>query len=541
MKAVILATNESINLAPLTDTLPDSMLPLTSKPVMAYTIELLARAGINDIVICLQRMGGSIEAWFGSGRRWGVNISYSLQRDSLGDAGAMKWAKSTINSQFIVLPGNALLDLDIQNVIEAHKQSKCSATIITGKRSHTSESSIKNNDILNEQTGAYIFEPELLDLVPSRETFDIQTQLIPLLKNKGIKTNYFNHSGYWNPIESFNDLKNAQVAYLMSASESPNPENDTEITAFEPQNPHPFQFSDISGNRFGSNVWAGKNNIIHPSVRIYQPVVIGDNCQVGRDVELGPFTIIGSNSIIDDEASIRNSTVSEKTYIGKLVNVEGKLVTRNLMIDFETGLSAYITDPFLIGEASPPIINNSFRLLVDKFLALLFILILLPLIILIGLFSLLGTGRIFKVVQRIGIVPGDIVYGDVISPSRIELRHFNTRRENNNLTFFTRWIEKSSLHRLPELFSVVSGNLSFVGVKPLLPEEADLLIEEWHFQRYSFSAGFTGLWYTECTDGAKDDASLIYDIYYVAVRSFKEDLRILIKTPSRWIRNLLYS
>ena len=79
MKAVILATNESIDLAPLTDIIPGSMLPLPGKPIMAYTLELLARAGINEVVICLHRMGGNIEAWFGSGRRWGVNIKDSLQ------------------------------------------------------------------------------------------------------------------------------------------------------------------------------------------------------------------------------------------------------------------------------------------------------------------------------------------------------------------------------------------------------------------------------------------------------------------------------
>jgi NDP-sugar pyrophosphorylase family protein len=528
MKAVILATNESLHLAPLTDNLPGPMLPLAGKPIMAYTVELLARAGINDIVICLHRMGGSIEAWFGSGRRWGVNISYSLQRDFLGDGGAVKWAQGFVDEPFLFMQGNSLHDLNIEQLIDSHQKSKCQMTIVMSKKGADPDLSIDTQNGLSEQTGAYIFEPELLDFIPHREVFDIQTQFIPLLEEKNINPNYFTQTEYWNPIRSFQDLANAQKTYLISSSE----ENlKKQLT---------LQYPTIYGNRFGKSVWTGKNNIIHPSVRIFPPVVIGDNCQVGKDVELGPYTIIGSNSIIDDEASIRQSTIVEKTYIGKLVNVEEKIVNRNLIIDVATGQSTYVTDTFLIGEASPPMINNHIRMLLDKTLAIFMVFILSPFLILISLFLFITTGKIFKVIERIGILPSDMADGDVISPSRIKLKHFNTYKRDGNPSMLTAWIEKSSLHRLPELFGVISGRLSFVGVKPLLPEEAGQLNEEWQYQRYNFCAGFTGLWYTE-NSGDKDEASLIHDIYYVAVRNLKEDLRILIKTPARWAKNLLDS
>lgn len=521
MKAVILATNESDNLAPLTDILPGSMLPLPGKPLMAYTLEMLARSGIEEVVICLHRMGGNVEAWFGTGRRWGIHINYSLQRDTLGDAGAIKWAKSIIGERMLFLPGNALHDLDIDQLIRSHEESGCPATIVT-------------NASAPNHTGAYIFEPELLDFIPGRETFDIETQLIPLLQKNGVGINYFDHTGYWNPVSTFQELREAQATYLTSAAAK---EEDSDSHTADAAH---LRYPSIPGNRFGDNVWAGKNNIIHPSVRIAPPVVIGDNCQIGKDVELGPFSIIGSNVIIDDEASIRQSCVIDKTYLGKLVNVENKIVMRNLMVDAQTGDSTHVTDPFLIGEASPPIINIGFRILWDKCLAAVLIILLSPLLLLIALLSLISTGKVFQTIERIGILPSDLISGGTVSPDRIQLKHFSTRRQNGKLALLTGWVERSGLHRLLELFSIVSGQLSFVGVKPLLPEEADLLVEDWQQQRYSFSAGFTGLWYTENNGLTQGDTALPHDIYYVAVRNFQEDLRILLKTPARWVKNLLF-
>ena len=508
-----------MKLSPLTHKLPSPLLPVAGKPIMAYTIEMLAQAGIHDIVICIQHMSGNIEASFSNGRRWGVNIQYSLQRDSLGDAGAVKWARGLLDDSFIVLQGDSFIELDIPELIESHQQSNSLLTKV-----------IKKNDQESQPTGCYIFEQAIFDSIPNRQTYDIETQLIPKLIANQVSIHEFDHKNYWSPVTSFETLQNLQSDFIDVVANNANEKDRDQLKTIS-----------FNGNRFGPKVWAGNNNIIHPSVRIFPPVIIGDNCQVGKDVELGPYTVVGSNCIIDDEASIRQSTVTEKTYIGKLVNVEDKIITSNLIIDVPTAKSTYITDPFLISGATPPMINNGFRLILDKIIAVILLILLSPLLLLAGLMAICGTGRMFKSVERIGVIPSDIVSGNVLSPSRLNLIHFNTRRKNGKTSILTHWVEHSGLYRISELFGVLSGRLSLIGVKPLSTEEADRLIEDWQFQRYSFSAGFTGLWYTEQNHEEREDAALIYDVYYVAMRSFREDMRILAKTLPRWTKNLLFS
>lgn len=515
MKAVILATNTSQNLQPLTDSLPDPLVPLVGRPIIVYTLELLARAGLQDVVVCLHNNAGNIESTLGTGRRWGLNLEYSLHRDSLGDAGAIGWARGLLNEPFLLIPGNGFFDLNIDDIQQSHSKSGAHLTIL---------------DHMSGYTGCYMLNPEVVDLIPARKAFDIQTQLIPKIRQEGFAVNRYVHDGYVNKICSFKALQDTQQIYMQSAISDSDKEPEVKI-----------QYPTISGNRFGESVWAGKNNIIHPTVRIFPPVVIGNNCQIGREVELGPYTVVGSNSIIDDEASIRHSTIVDKTYIGKLVNVEDKLVTKSLMIDFPTSHSTYITDSFLIGEAAPSSVNNGFRFLLDRAFAAILILLLFPVLVILGLCSLLGTGRVFNYVNRIGVPPYKAVYERSVSPSQLRLNHFSVRNKDQNLTFLTKWIFRSGLHRLSELINVMQGNLSLVGVKPLSQEEAGQISEEWQYQRYGYSAGFTGLWYTEQDDVSLWDSTIIYDVYYVAMRNLNEDFRILLKTPTRWLKNNLFS
>ena len=124
--------------------------------------------------------------------------------------------------------------------------------------------------------GAFLFQPEILDYIPERQSFDILSDLIPALTAANQTVNTFNHKGYWNQLHSFQELQRAQMDFI-----------DTLLGIHHEDNLTFLNIPTINGNKFGPTVWAGKNNIIHPSVRIYPPVVIGDNCQIGKDVELG--------------------------------------------------------------------------------------------------------------------------------------------------------------------------------------------------------------------------------------------------------------
>ncbi|MCA9972064.1 MAG: sugar transferase, partial [Anaerolineales bacterium] len=97
---------------------------------------------------------------------------------------------------------------------------------------------------------------------------------------------------------------------------------------------------------------------------------------------------------------------------------------------------------------------------------------------------------------------------------------------------------RSGLHRLPELWHVLRGDLALVGVRPLPPAEAAALTEEWQQQRYGRPAGFTGPWFVQPDAHTSPEAALMADTYYVATRTWQTDLRLAARTPLAWATHL---
>jgi MurNAc alpha-1-phosphate uridylyltransferase len=113
MKAMVLAAGRGERLRPLTDTLPKPLLSVRGKPVIAWTIERLARAGITDLVINHAHLGHKVEEALGDGRRFGVAIRYSPEREALETAGGIANALTLLGSDpFIVVNGDVFCDFD---------------------------------------------------------------------------------------------------------------------------------------------------------------------------------------------------------------------------------------------------------------------------------------------------------------------------------------------------------------------------------------------------------------------------------------------
>jgi len=77
MKAIVLAAGRGERMRPITDRMPKPLVPVAGKPLIAYHLEALARAGVRDIVINLSHLGAQIPAALGDGSRFGVRIQYS--------------------------------------------------------------------------------------------------------------------------------------------------------------------------------------------------------------------------------------------------------------------------------------------------------------------------------------------------------------------------------------------------------------------------------------------------------------------------------
>ena len=232
MKALIMAGGFGTRLKPLTNNLPKPMVPMVNKPMMQHIIELLTRCKITDLVTLLYFHPEMIENYFGDGSKFGVKMTYIGAADDLGTAGSVRNAKNYLNSPFLVISGDLLTDFDLVKAIEFHNKKKAKATmvltrvenplpfgiVITDEDGRITKFMEKPSwsevfsDTIN--TGIYILEPEILDLIPPGKEFDFSNDLFPLLlHNKAALYGYI-AEGYWRDVGSLDEYRQANLDIL---------------------------------------------------------------------------------------------------------------------------------------------------------------------------------------------------------------------------------------------------------------------------------------------------------------------------------------
>jgi len=117
-----------------------------------------------------------------------------------------------------------------------------------------------------------------------------------------------------------------------------------------------------------------------------------------------------------------------------------------------------------------------------------------------------------------------------------EVRHLNERQrvtfkatDDPRITPIGRWLRKTSLDELPQLWNVLTGTMSLVGPRPPLPGEV-VEYDIWHRRRLSMKPGITGLWQVEARHEADFDRWVERDLVYIDGWSIWLDLKILMRT-----------
>jgi lipopolysaccharide/colanic/teichoic acid biosynthesis glycosyltransferase len=102
-------------------------------------------------------------------------------------------------------------------------------------------------------------------------------------------------------------------------------------------------------------------------------------------------------------------------------------------------------------------------------------------------------------------------------------------KNDPRVTRVGRWLRKTSLDELPQLWNVLRGEMSLVGPRPAVPEEV-AEYEPWHKRRFEVQPGITGLWQATGRSDTSFDEMVRLDIYYAEHWSLGLDLRILLLT-----------
>lgn len=544
MQILLLATGESDKLQPVTNMVPAPLLPVANRPLLLYPLELLARQNQKNILVALYNQAGHIESYLGKGERWGVQLDYLLQRKALGNGGAVRQAASVVgNDLLLVVPGDTVIDFEVENLVAFHQAKGACLTVLTSPEGSDygrqilldstgrvcSAGMVAENGRCQYDTGLYLLSPEIIPLIPAGKHVDIHSQLIPLLLEKGIAVYACESQAYWNDLSSFSDYQAFQQSLLRNGSSHDAAEGEA---SKQPVLHNTWQHS----RRVADGIWIGRNTVIHPNVRLQPPVVVGDNCYIGAGVQLGPTAVIGNNVIIDEEATILNTAVFNGTYVGQLVNLENRLVNKGQVVDIATGKAVQITDQFLVGRAFQTVSDTGLFQLLEKCAALTLLFCLSWLMVLIGVLSLIFQRRVLAKRTYYHSDVQSSWQNSTFTPKPLLLWEFATGNEPGKHSKFGRWLMRWNLHRLPQLWHVVTGELALVGVKPLTQEETSLIQEEWQQKRFERKAGFTGLWFVQSQEPGGFESILVADTYYTATHTWRADLKILKQTVPAWWR-----
>src|SRR5437667_3561774 len=121
MKAMVLAAGKGTRLGNLTRSVPKPLLPVAGRPLLSYTLALLADAGVTEVVVNLHHLAAQVQERLGDGSRWGLRVRYSAEESLLGTAGAVRRAADAFSEPFLVVYGDNLLDFSVGRLVQAYQ------------------------------------------------------------------------------------------------------------------------------------------------------------------------------------------------------------------------------------------------------------------------------------------------------------------------------------------------------------------------------------------------------------------------------------
>ncbi|WP_293995843.1 NDP-sugar synthase [Sphaerotilus sp.] len=366
MKAMILAAGKGTRVRPLTNVLPKPMIPLIRKPIMEAIIDHLHRHAFDEIYINTSYLSHAIEDYFRDGDRFGVSIAYSYEGklvdgefldQPLGSAGGMRRIQDHcgfFDDTFAVLCGDALIDVDLTEVLRFHRASGAIATIVTKPvpREEVSKYGVVVTDtqgrVLRFQekpkvaeaasntinTGIYLFEPRVFDHIPAGTEYDIGSQLFPRLIAAGEKVCAISLPFEWVDIGCVHDFWNATRLILEGR----------------------VQGLKVPGREIRPGVFAGLGVTIAADATIQGPVYLGSGTRIGAGVHIEGPAMIGANCVLQAGVRIRGGILGDYTRVTEGALLDERIVFAGKFIE-PSGQAVDLVDTdmrWVLGDARTP-------------------------------------------------------------------------------------------------------------------------------------------------------------------------------------------
>jgi mannose-1-phosphate guanylyltransferase len=321
MQAIVLVGGKGTRLRPLTYTTPKPMVPILGVPFLARTFEKLRDAGVRDVILPAGYMPQAIVDYFGDGSRTDLKLTYVIEDEPLGTAGALKNVESHIDGPFLVLNGDILTSLDLSAMIAEHE--RCGGIGLLhlinvddpsafGAVVHDADGVVSafvekppkdqapSNDV---NAGTYLFEPEIFDMIPAGRNVSIEQETFPRIIAGDNPLYALTTDDYWMDLGS--------------------PEH--YLTAH----------ADILARRMPVAE-------LQEAVEVY----VDPSATVDPSAKLGPDVVVGAGSTIGPRAVVRNSVLWDKVTIEEDAHVDGAILASGSII----GAGARVDNDSVVGH-----------------------------------------------------------------------------------------------------------------------------------------------------------------------------------------------
>lgn len=328
MKAIIMAGGAGKRLRPLTCTMPKPMVPLLNKPVIEYCVELLVRHGLTDIGVTLHYLPNAIRNHLKDGEKWDAKISYSIEDTPLGTAGSVRKAAGAAKEPVLVISGDAMTDIDLTAAIRTHTQSGAKATLLLKKVPSPTEYGVVLTDkdgivtrfiekpapseVFSDlaNTGIYIFEPEILSMIPDYMPYDFSNDLFPRLLNEGIRIFTTEASGYWSDIGDIEQYAATQADMLDGKC------------AFE-----------TTAKSDGQGIFIEESARIGKRAVITAPCYIGANVEIADNAYFGGYSVACSGVRIGKNSSVKRCILLPEVRVREGAELRGAVLCERVQVE----------------------------------------------------------------------------------------------------------------------------------------------------------------------------------------------------------------
>lgn len=325
MRALILIGGEGTRLRPLTLNTLKCTAPIVNRPFFTYQFDLLKRYGIREVILSICHMPEKVRKFIGSGNKYGIKIFYIQEKTPLGTGGAIKNAEKYLSESTIVMNGDVLTDIDLQELIKLHNKSKAIATItltevpdpsayglvqtagnkITKFVEKPSWADIRDKWI---NAGIYVFDRRALNYIPAGKNVSLEREVFPQLILRGEILTGYKSKSYWMDIGKIDKYKQANFDILEGRFKS------------VPKNQKKYR-----------EILTGKKTKVDKSASLRGPIVFGENCRIGKGI-FEPLVIIGNNCSIKEGVILEKSIIWDNVKIGKNVSINNSVIGKGCII-----------------------------------------------------------------------------------------------------------------------------------------------------------------------------------------------------------------